>query len=189
MDRRSADLISRVTTSARRFKALIERITERYQPLPSLTHRSHFLFDVQLPLLEAYLSRITSSLDAYERLSSSFVRAVPGALAGQVGHGADTKRLTSGVEGLSRIVKALVSARWVKAAMEGWGEDLVSLSGLYQVFFGTNLSILTSSSSNYGKGYRRIRCFEHVPMTTQCFRAPGQYTRLTTRRKVHSLIC
>lgn len=99
---------------------------ERYQPLPHLLHKSHFLFDIQLPLLEAYLARITSSLDAYERLSSSFVRAVPGALAGQVGHGLDQKRLTSGVEGLARVVKALLSARWIKVAMEGWGEELVS---------------------------------------------------------------
>ncbi|KAG8956967.1 hypothetical protein FRC00_004656 [Tulasnella sp. 408] len=123
----SADYGSRATTSARRFKALMERVTERYQPLPHLVHKSHFLFDIQLPLLEAYLSRITGSLDAYERLSSSFVRAVPGALAGQVGHGVDTKRLTSGVEGLTRVVKALVSARWIKAAMEAWGEDLAFL--------------------------------------------------------------
>lgn len=123
----SADYGSRTTTSARRFKALMERVTERYQPLPHLVHKSHFLFDIQLPLLEAYLTRITSSLDAYERLSSSFIRAVPGALAGQVGHGVDTKRLTSGVEGLTRVVKALVSARWIKAAMEAWGEDLAFL--------------------------------------------------------------
>lgn len=33
--------------------------------------------------------------------------------------------MTSGIEGLSRLVKALVSGRWIKAAMEGWGEDLV----------------------------------------------------------------
>ncbi|KAG8953229.1 hypothetical protein FRC04_002639 [Tulasnella sp. 424] len=120
----SADYGSRATTSARRFKALVERVTERYQPLPHIVQKSHFLFDIQLPLLEAYLSRIAGSLDAYERLSSSFVRAVPGALAGQVGHGVDSKRLTSGVEGLTRVVKALVSARWIKAAMDAWGEDL-----------------------------------------------------------------
>ncbi|KAG8971230.1 hypothetical protein FRB90_010563 [Tulasnella sp. 427] len=37
------------------------------------------------------------------------------------------KKLTSGVEGLTRVVKALVSARWIKAAMEAWGEDLAFL--------------------------------------------------------------
>lgn len=79
--------------------------------------------EIQIPILESYRSRISSSLDAYETLSSSFVRAVPGALAGQSGNAA---RLTSGVDGLSRLVKALVSAKWMVAAMQGWGEDLVS---------------------------------------------------------------
>ncbi|KAG9013900.1 hypothetical protein FRB93_000281 [Tulasnella sp. JGI-2019a] len=125
--RRMVDLGTRATTSARRFKILIERVTERYSPLPQLAQKFRFLFDIQLSLLEAYLSRITGSLDAYERLSSSFVRSVPGALASQVGHGVDTRHMTSGVEGLSRLVKALVSGRWIKAAMEGWGEDLFFL--------------------------------------------------------------
>jgi RAD50-interacting protein 1 len=66
-----------------------------------------------------------SSLDAYETLSSSFIRAVPGALAGQAGAGVDNRRLTSGVHGLTRLVKALVSAESIKASMEQWGEDLV----------------------------------------------------------------
>lgn len=55
------------------------------------------------------------------------MRAVPGALAGQAGHGVDRARLTSGVEGLTRLFKASVSAQWIKEAMEGWGEDLVRL--------------------------------------------------------------
>lgn len=54
------------------------------------------------------------------------MRAVPGALAGQPGHGVDRTKLTSGVEGLGRLFKAFVSAFWIKEAMESWGEDLVS---------------------------------------------------------------
>lgn len=88
-------------------------------------HKVQFLFDIQIPLLDAYLSRIIGSLDAYERLSSAFIRSVPGALAAQVTPGMDTRRMTSGVEGLSRLVKALVSSRYIKAALEAWGEDLV----------------------------------------------------------------
>lgn len=53
------------------------------------------------------------------------MRAVPGALAGQAGAGVDTRRLTSGVEGLGRLMKAFVSAVWIREAMEGWGEELV----------------------------------------------------------------
>lgn len=53
------------------------------------------------------------------------MRAVPGALAGQAGAGVDTRRLTSGVEGLGRLLKAFASARWIRDAMEAWGEEVV----------------------------------------------------------------
>ena len=81
------------------------------------------MITVQLPLLEQYHARISSSLDAFETLSSSFMRAVPGALA-DAGR-TNSQRLTSGVEGVQRLCKALVSAKYIAAAMEAWGEDLV----------------------------------------------------------------
>ncbi|EIN13385.1 hypothetical protein PUNSTDRAFT_129073 [Punctularia strigosozonata HHB-11173 SS5] len=128
----------RPTNSARRVKALVEQVTDRYSPLPQFTHRTRFLISVQLPILEQYHSRISASLDAFETLSSSLVRAVPGALgvgASGVGSGSeqgvrwggDTRRLTGGVEGDQRLCKALVSARYIANAMETWGEDLFFL--------------------------------------------------------------
>lgn len=39
----------------------------------------------------------------------------------------DTGRLTSGVDGVQRLCKALVSARFIEMAMDAWGEELVSL--------------------------------------------------------------
>lgn len=66
------------------------------------------------------------------------MRAVPGALstADSSGRTGDTKRLTSGVEGVQRLCKALISAKYMGAALEAWGEDLVSLitSGRAQCF-------------------------------------------------------
>jgi hypothetical protein len=121
----SSDL--RPTVSARRVRILIEQICDRYKPLPRYIHRARFLIAIQIPILEHYHTRISGSLDAFEALTSSLLRAVPGALAGQVGHQSDTKRLTSGVEGLQRLVKAFVSARWTTLAMQAWGESLVSL--------------------------------------------------------------
>jgi hypothetical protein len=115
----------RPTVSARQMKALVEQVTDRYSPLPNFTHRTRFLIDVQLSLLEGYYNRISSSLDAFESLSSSLVRAVPGAL-GATSSGDNRGRLTSGVEGIMRLCKALVSARYISNAMEVWGEDLVS---------------------------------------------------------------
>jgi hypothetical protein len=148
----SSELELRSTNSARRIKGLVEQVTgefggplpsrraliatyikDRYSPLPHFTQRTRFLISVQLPLLEYYYSRISSSLDAFETLSSAFVRAVPGALGVSMGAGSaegtakvDTGRLTSGVDGIQRLCKALVSAKFVEGAMEGWGEELVS---------------------------------------------------------------
>lgn len=113
---------------------------DRYSPLPHFTQRTRFLISVQLPLLEYYHARISSSLDAFETLSSAFVRAVPGALGVSMGGGGaegsvkvDTGRLTSGVDGVQRLCKALVSARFVEEAMAGWGEELVSLHTILKI--------------------------------------------------------
>ncbi|KAH9912248.1 RINT-1 family protein [Epithele typhae] len=116
----------RPTNSARRVKSLVEQVTDRYSPLPEYTHRTRFLIVVQLPLLESYLGRISSSLDAFETLSSSLMRAVPGALGAGDGRGG-TGNLTSGVEGTQRLCKALVSAKYLAGVMEMWGEDLFFL--------------------------------------------------------------
>ncbi|KAF9065415.1 TIP-1 family-domain-containing protein [Rhodocollybia butyracea] len=124
----------KTTNSARRVKALVEQVTDRYSPLPNFLHRTRFLLSTQLPILELYLGRLASSLDAYETLSSALVRAVPGALGVSLGVrddsssvNVDTGRFTSGVEGVQRLCKALLSARFIEAAMEAWGEDLFFL--------------------------------------------------------------
>ncbi len=118
----------RPTVSARQLKALVEQVTDRYSPLPNFTHRTRFLIDVQIPLLEGHYSRISSSLDAFESLSSSLVRAVPGAL-GTTSTSNTGGRPTAGVEGIMRLCKALISARYISTAMDVWGEDLVRSLG------------------------------------------------------------
>ena len=116
----------RPTNSARRVKALFDQVSDRYRAVPRFHHRARFLIAIQIPILEQYHSRISSSLDAFEALSSNLMRAVPGALAGQAGHQFDKRRLTDGVEGLQRLLKAFVSAQWITIAMQSWGEMLVS---------------------------------------------------------------
>lgn len=137
------------TNSARKICALVEQVTgkesviystfhttkisklDRYSPLPRFHQRARFLLSVQLPLLDYYHTRIVSSLDAFETFSSAFVRAVPGALTVSLGGGEEggvnvnTRGLTSGVEGVQRLCKALVSAKYVENTMRGWAEELV----------------------------------------------------------------
>ncbi|WVR05282.1 hypothetical protein IAU60_002294 [Kwoniella sp. DSM 27419] len=116
----------RPTVSARQVKALIEQITDRYAPLPDLVYKLPFLLAVQFPQLVTYHSRVSGSLDAFENLSSVFVRAVPGALAGNTRSGIhiDQAKLTTGKNGLERLIKAWLSGRWVAEAMRKWADDL-----------------------------------------------------------------
>ena len=93
-----------------------------------LEHRMPFLTNIQLPLLASYQSRISGSLDAFETLSSAFVRAVPGALAGNTRSGVhiDQAKLTGGEAGLDRLIKAFLSAEWIVQALKSWRDDVVS---------------------------------------------------------------
>lgn len=146
----SRDTDLKATSSARRVKALVEQVTgasllnhtshinsicsltaDRYSPLPSFRQRTQFLIHVQLPILEVYHSRISSSLDAFETLSSALVRAVPGAL-GVDGPKTDGRKLT-GIEGSQRLCKALLSAKYIENAMRTWGEEVVSMSTVFLV--------------------------------------------------------
>ncbi|KAI0666341.1 TIP-1 family-domain-containing protein [Trametes maxima] len=137
----------RPTNSARRVKALVEQVTDRYSPLPQYSQRTRFLIVVQLPLLESYHARISSSLDAFETLSSSLMRAVPGALGSSEGRG-DSRQLTAGVEGIQRLCKAWVSARYLANAMETWGEDLFFLELWAEINHRANLRTRAESVSS-----------------------------------------
>ncbi|KAL1405306.1 hypothetical protein Q8F55_008933 [Vanrija albida] len=110
------------TESARQVRALIEGITDRYAPLPAQEYRVAFLRTIQLPTLAAYHSRVAGSLDAFETLSSAFVRAVPGALGARP---TPDSRVTAGTAGLERLIKAHVSAEFLAAALRSWSNDVL----------------------------------------------------------------
>ncbi|KAH9486638.1 RAD50-interacting protein 1 [Psilocybe cubensis] len=128
----------RPTVSSRKIKSLIEQITDRYSPLPHAVQKAHFLLLIQLPLLEAYHGRISSSLVAFETLSSFFVRSVPGALNFSLREASlqeDPRNRTSGTAGASSLCKALLSAGYIHACLETWGDDLFFLQ-LWEEFIG-----------------------------------------------------
>ena len=141
----------RPTNSARRLKTLIEQVTgqrslvlysilhtrtltrgrsvDRYSALPSVGQRLDFLSTIQLPVLDLYLLRISSFLDGFESVSASFVRVVPGAMSrdpSRAGGENSAKRETTGVGGAQKLCKALISAKYVAKAMQGWGDEVVS---------------------------------------------------------------
>lgn len=102
-------------------------MADRYAPLPAAEYKLPFISTIQLPLLQTYHSRVSGSLDAFETLSSAFIRAVPGALSGNTRGGihVDQSKVTGGLEGLGRLVKADLSAAWILRAMQTWADDIV----------------------------------------------------------------
>lgn len=100
--------------------------SDRYASLPTLKHRYPFLASIQVPLLKAFHGRVAGSLDAFETLSSAFVRAVPGALSSHAGNMSDPAKMTRGVNGLQRLAKAWISAAWVRDAIVTWQDEIVS---------------------------------------------------------------
>ncbi|KAG6817637.1 hypothetical protein H0H87_006265 [Tephrocybe sp. NHM501043] len=173
----------KATHSARRICSLIEQVTDRYSPLPRFNQRTSFLVSVQLPILSYYHGRVTSSLDAFETLSSAFVRAVPGALGVSLGREegsvhVDNRGLTSGIEGVQRLCKALLSAKYVESAMRGWSEELFFVELWTEINHNLELRSRAISSSLLpdpkAKG-------EDLPEDTVFEELITQYERLGTR--------
>lgn len=117
----------RTTKSARSTIEILDSVSERYRPLPSLSQRLSFLAIVQLPILRSYAQRLTRSLDAFESLSSAFARAMPGEIVPGTGSsslvsGSSDSDMVQGLRGLGRLVKALLSAQYVCTELERWSE-------------------------------------------------------------------
>ncbi|KIJ68701.1 hypothetical protein HYDPIDRAFT_173364 [Hydnomerulius pinastri MD-312] len=175
---RDSDL--KATNSARRIKSLVEQVTDRYSPLPSFRQRTRFLIHVQLPVLESYHCRISSSLDAFETLSSALVRAVPGAL-GVEGPKKDTRGLTGGIEGSQRLCKALLSSRYVENAMESWGEEVFFLELWAEINRRASLRIRAESHPSLPEPNTRPHDEKATPEGTIFEELVAQYAKLSSR--------
>ncbi|KAK9319588.1 TIP-1 family-domain-containing protein [Lipomyces orientalis] len=112
---------SKPTKSAIRLRDLLETVSERYRPLKSFVHRIRFLMDIQIAILDSYHNRISSSLDAFESLTSSIVRAVSGV------HEEERKKMVDGLAGIERLCRAYGSAYTIRDALNDWGEDIFFL--------------------------------------------------------------
>lgn len=115
------------TQSARSLVLLLQGLTDTYLPLPQLSQRLIFVTSIQLPLLRTYQQRLTRSLDAFEGLSSAFARAIPGGIEPGTGLPTGDADMVRGLRGLSRLLKAYLSALHVHTALRKWSEKSVFL--------------------------------------------------------------
>jgi len=118
--------------------------------------RLDFLSIIQLPILDLYRLRVSSFLDGFESVSSSFVRAVPGAISrdpSRSGGDNSAKRETTGVGGAQKLCKAWISTKYIAKAMQGWGDEVVSGKlGLASVYFSdlaTTAAVLPGAVGEY----------------------------------------
>lgn len=108
------------TISAINLKDLLEGITEHYSSLRSVNYRLRFLLDIQVDLLDRYYEKLRDSIDAFDSMSSSLVRAVGGMSA-------ESEKLVTGINGLERLCRIYGSLEYIASALETWGQDLFFL--------------------------------------------------------------
>ena len=107
--------------AALQIRETFENFARTHQIVQNINYRLSLLLNVELKLLEEYVIRLTSSLDAFERLSSAIVRSVPGVHR-------EEGRLTIGVKGLDRLARLYGSTSWILSGINEWSDDLVNTS-------------------------------------------------------------
>ncbi|WFC94535.1 hypothetical protein MBRA1_001165 [Malassezia brasiliensis] len=108
------------TLSACTLTNILAGVTERYQPLHSLAQQCAFVIHVQRPLLSQFEVRLSRHMDAMEAMSSIFSRAIPGEI-GSLDASSNNEEVR-GTKGITRIMKALLSAEFVRQQLEEWSE-------------------------------------------------------------------
>lgn len=108
------------THSAINLKDLLEGITEHYSSLRSVNYRMRFLLDIQIDIIEKYYEKLRDSIDAFDSMSSSLVRAVGGMSA-------ESAKMVTGINGLERLCRIYGSLDYIASTLETWGQELFFL--------------------------------------------------------------
>ncbi|KAJ4984793.1 RINT-1 family protein [Stagonosporopsis vannaccii] len=108
------------TKGAIRVNDLLETITDRYRPLTSFKHKLAFLIDIQIAIFDQFHERLSDSLEAYLRMTTTLGRAMGG-----VSREEQDKLL--GVEGLESLCRTYGSADYLEKAMRDWSDDVFFL--------------------------------------------------------------
>ncbi|KAF3049205.1 hypothetical protein E8E11_002856 [Didymella keratinophila] len=108
------------TKGAIRVNDLLETITDRYRPLTSFKHKLAFLIDIQIAIFDQFHERLSDSLEAYLRMTTTLGRAMGG-----VSKEEQDKLL--GIEGLESLCRTYGSADYLEKAMRDWSDDVFFL--------------------------------------------------------------
>jgi hypothetical protein len=87
--------------------------------LTSFKHKLAFLIDIQIAIFDQFHERLSDSLEAYLRMTTTLGRAMGG-----VSREEQDKLL--GIEGLESLCRTYGSADYLEKAMRDWSDDVVS---------------------------------------------------------------
>ncbi|RDA91283.1 hypothetical protein CP533_6306 [Ophiocordyceps camponoti-saundersi (nom. inval.)] len=104
------------TFAAIRVLDLLRAVTSKYERLRKLRHKTRFLVDIQLDILDAYHDRLRGSLEAYQSMTSTLGRTL---------HGATKEQLAAleGTGALETLCKVIGSADRVASTLSEWSDD------------------------------------------------------------------
>lgn len=107
------------TFAAVRITDLLRVVTGKYERLRKLKHKTKFLTDIQLDILDGYHDRLRGSLEAYQSITSTLGRTL---------HGASKEQLAAleGIGALETLCKVIGSSDHIANTLIEWSDEEVS---------------------------------------------------------------
>ncbi|EFY89256.1 RINT-1 family protein [Metarhizium acridum CQMa 102] len=104
------------TFAAVRITDLLRVVTGKYERLRRLKHKTKFLVDIQLDILDGYHDRLRGSLEAYQSITSTLGRTL---------HGASKEQLAAleGTGALETLCKVIGSSDHIANTLTEWSDE------------------------------------------------------------------
>ncbi|KFG82286.1 RINT-1 family protein [Metarhizium anisopliae] len=104
------------TFAAVRITDLLRVVTGKYERLRKLKHKTKFLTDIQLDILDGYHDRLRGSLEAYQSITSTLGRTL---------HGASKEQLAAleGIGALETLCKVIGSSDHIANTLIEWSDE------------------------------------------------------------------
>ncbi|KID92434.1 RINT-1 family protein [Metarhizium guizhouense ARSEF 977] len=104
------------TFAAVRITDLLRVVTGKYERLRKLKHKTKFLTDIQLDILDGYHDRLRGSLEAYQSITSTLGRTL---------HGASKEQLAAleGTGALETLCKVIGSSDHIANTLTEWSDE------------------------------------------------------------------
>ncbi|KAH0599181.1 hypothetical protein MHUMG1_03298 [Metarhizium humberi] len=104
------------TFAAVRITDLLRVVTGKYERLRKLKHKTKFLTDIQLDILDGYHDRLRGSLEAYQSITSTLGRTL---------HGASKEQLAAleGIGALETLCKVIGSSDHIANTLTEWSDE------------------------------------------------------------------